>query len=318
MKNKIWLTIALISIICGCSLFVISMSNIKWDFSKLDNTTYITQTYEINDDFNNISIESTTSDIEILSSEDESKVEVYCNENQENKVHVNNKDLLISTKQNKQFTKNISITNKKPYIKIYLTKNIIENLTINSSTGDVTLTKEFSFINVDIKLSTGDFTSYANVKNNFNLKTTTGNVYIKNTISESLQVDINSGKIVLEDLFIKNTITLASSTGKTYVSNVECNTFYSTANTGDININNLKVNDYMNVETTTGDIAFNDCLCQNINLTTSSGDVDGSLIGHMQIDAKSNSGKIEVDKDYQGGICQVRTTTGDIKITLKI
>ena len=73
-------------IFIGMIIFVISLSTNDWDFGKFNPTNISTNTYQVEDYFNNIVIEETSCDINIVYSENS-----FCNvvaEEIENLSHI--------------------------------------------------------------------------------------------------------------------------------------------------------------------------------------------------------------------------------------
>jgi hypothetical protein len=58
-------------------------------------------------------------------------------------------------------------------------------------------------------------------------------------------------------------------------------------------------------------------LCDEIYLKTDTGDVSGFLLSDKIFIAESDTGRISVPKTFTGGKCEVKTDTGNIKITVK-
>ena len=69
-KIFIPLIIAGSMIIFGCGLFVIIMSVNSWDFTKLNTSKYEENEYVVNEEFNDIEINTDTADINIMKSTD--------------------------------------------------------------------------------------------------------------------------------------------------------------------------------------------------------------------------------------------------------
>ena len=67
-RTKIWLIIATSLVLIGCIIFSGVMTMLKWDFTKLSTSKYDTNNYEITENFNNISIITSTADILFLPS----------------------------------------------------------------------------------------------------------------------------------------------------------------------------------------------------------------------------------------------------------
>ena len=78
-KTKISLIIGVSLFILGAVIFVGAMFMLNWDFLKLSTVKYETNTYEINEQFSDISIITDTADITFISSDD-GKTKIVCDE----------------------------------------------------------------------------------------------------------------------------------------------------------------------------------------------------------------------------------------------
>ena len=67
-KARILIIISIIAIILGGGLFVIGFAMNDWNFKGLDKTNYVTNTYELEEDFVNFDINVDTADIELIKS----------------------------------------------------------------------------------------------------------------------------------------------------------------------------------------------------------------------------------------------------------
>ena len=73
----------------------------------------------------------------------------------------------------------------------------------------------------------------------------------------------------------------------------------------------------LEIETDTGDVKFLRADAQTLNVKTDTGDVKGSLRTDKIFDVKSNTGKENVVQTGKGGMCRIRCSTGDIRITIE-
>ena len=81
---KIWLLAAASLVLFGTVIFLGVMTMLNWNFSKLSTDSYETNTYEINESFSGISVNTNTADIRFLPSDDE-KCSVVCYEKKNEK-----------------------------------------------------------------------------------------------------------------------------------------------------------------------------------------------------------------------------------------
>ena len=72
----------------------------------------------------------------------------------------------------------------------------------------------------------------------------------------------------------------------------------------------------MHLERSTGDVKFTLCDAGELFVKTTTGNVIGSLCSEKIFMAKASTGKVEVPKSVTGGICEIETSTGDIRITI--
>ncbi len=193
---KIWLIIATCFTLIGLVLFCGLMTMLKWDFTKLSTTEYETNSYEITKEFNSITINTDTSDIEIVPSND-SKCSVVCYEQKKLKHSVEVKEgaLVIEVNDTKKWYEYVAIDFKSAKITVYLPKTEYSSLFIKESTGDISVSNDFTFEEVDLSLSTGDVSFSASSNKFIKIKTSTGDVDLQNVNTPALNLSVSTGKI---------------------------------------------------------------------------------------------------------------------------
>ena len=154
---KIWLAVAAFLVIFGIVILVLRIGSVDWDFSKLGTGKYETNTYTINDEFGDISIEANTADIIFLPSDDGAcRVSCYEEERQKHSVEVRNGTLTISVLNDKKWYDHIGINFTSPRITVYIPQSECGALAISSDTSDIELPNDFKFKSIDVSVSTGD------------------------------------------------------------------------------------------------------------------------------------------------------------------
>ncbi len=258
-RTKVWLIIAVSLIFIGCILFTGIMKTLKWDFMKLSTVNYETNTYEIGEDFNSISINTDTADIEFVSSDD-GKCTVVCHE-QENAKH---------------------------------------SVTVEEDTLTIELIEERSVY---------DFVGYIGL----NFDTPQITVYLPKTQYDSLFIKESTGDIGVENITV-DLLDLTVSTGDINLTDIECKNLISKGNTGDIFLKNVVATEKFYIERSTGDVRFDGSDAAEVFVTTDTGNVTGSLLTDKEFIAQTDTGRVEVPKTVNGGKCEIKTDTGDIKI----
>ncbi len=316
--TKIWLVIAVSLVLVGCILFGGVMAVINWDFTKLSTNKYEINEYEMDESFRDISIVSKTANV-VLQPSENAKTSVVCYEPQNRKhtVQVKNNALVIEVVDTRKWYENIGVVFDCPQIVINLPKGEYGSLTMDSTTGNVEIAKEFVFENLAIEKSTGKINNYASVKNEMNLKTSTGDIQLGSLSAKMIKLSVTTGKIMGEDVQCSGDVQVSVSTGKTQLKNVTCKNFSSTGSTGKIDLLNVISKDTLSIKRSTGNVEFQNCDAGTINVHTSTGNVKGSLLTEKVFITATNTGDVKVPKTVAGGKCEITTDTGNIDITVK-
>ncbi len=316
-STKIWLFIGTILIITGTTVFLTAMSVNKWNFNLLNTDKYVTNTYEFNDDFNNFSLQTDTADITFIESED-SICKVICYEpvNAKHIVSINDDSLTINVNDQRRWYNYIGISWSSPSITIYLPKTEYASLSVKTDTGKIEIPQNFKFSDADITATTGNVIFDASVSNDIKIKTSTGSIRTKNLTANALTLTATTGNIFMDSIKCSSDIILDISTGKTTVENVSCNNFTSDGSTGNFSADNLISTGNIHIERSTGNIKLNKSDASELFLKTSTGNVSGTLLSEKTFITKTSTGNISVPKSSTGGKCEIKTSTGNIKITL--
>lgn len=318
MATKIWLIVATFFILVGLIAFCGVMVMLKWDFSKLTTFKYQTKEYQIIENYENISITTNTADIVLLPSQSsEAKVVCYEQKNLEHSVYVNDGSLIIELDDTRKWYEHIGIGFSSPKITVYVPQVECGELTVKSSTGDVEIHNCFKFKSIDITVSTGDVNNYASASEGIKLSASTGDISVEDAFAKTIDISVSTGKITVEDLEAEGDVNITVSTGKTKLSNVKCKSLVSSGDTGDISLENVIAAGKFSVKRSTGRVNFDGCDATEIWVSTDTGDVKGTLLSEKVFITQSSTGKIDVPKTITGGICEISTSTGDIKIWLE-
>lgn len=278
---------------------------------------YETNTYEVNEEFTNISINTETANIVFVPSEDgKCKVVCYEEENMKHSVSAVNGVLTVSESEGGNWYENISLFSF-PKITVYLPKANYSSLVINESTGDIEIPGNFRFESIDVSVSTGDVKCYASAENAMKITATTGNIDVENISAASLMLSVTTGNVSASLVNTHGDITVGVSTGKTKLSDVSCKNLISNGSTGDISLENVIASGKFSIKRSTGDVKFENSDAAEIFIETDTGDVKGSLLSEKIFTVDTDTGDKEFPNTHSGGRCQISTDTGDIKITIK-
>lgn len=294
MKKNKTITILLIIILSLISItltvFMIKMINgsIKipnFRFSnKVSNTLVANEEY--NQDFNEINIKTSASDIYIKESlNDKVRVVIYGDKDKAS-LNTNNNKLNISSEERTciGFCFNISIAK----IEVYLPKSYKDSIIINNNYGDIEIEE---FTDATIKISEDS-----------------GNVKVKN--ASLLNIKNNYGDIKIGKVKNANLIDDSGDIEITSVDNVDIKNSY-----GDINI--TRVNNYLNINEDCGVINIKQItLKKNSYIKNNYGDIKISSTNQIYIDAKTDLGDIKINNNYKSSLTTLKIDNdcGDIEV----
>ena len=318
-STKIWLIVAAFLFAAGLAFFAVVMVSIDWDWSRLDTMKYETNSYEINEEFDGVSVITATSDIKILPSSDD-VCRVVCRESDKEKCSVVVKDgvLNIEFEDMRKWYDHISFfSTDEKYVTVYLPSSEYGDLRIKGSTGDVSVSKDFMFKNIDISFSTGDIKCMASASELLKIKTSTGDILVENATAVEMILTVSTGKITAAGISCVGNFEIGVSTGKTNLTKVSCAEFKSKGTTGDITMNGVVATNMINIERSTGDVKLEGCDAGEIRIKTDTGDVTGSLLSEKVFFANTDTGKKSVPQTMSGGKCEITCDTGDIIIKIQ-
>ena len=248
-KWKIWLMIALSLILLGSGVFVAVLAVNGWDFAKLDGGRYETKTYEVNEGFKNISMNTDTADVEFLPAMDgKCKVVAYEEEKLSYNVTVESDTLIVKLIDQRKWYDHIRLFNfEEAKLTVYLSETVYEAFTLKATTGDVDIPKNFTFTNADIQVSTGGVEFSADVLETLKIKTSTGDIEVDGAKVKTMDLTVTTGDISVSEL-VCEALKISVDTGETELENVACKTLVSYGDTGYIELENVIVSTSIYIE----------------------------------------------------------------------
>ena len=278
---------------------------------------YETNIHKINEEFDNISIKTDTADIAfVLSDDGMCRVDCYEEAKINHSVEVQNGTLTVDVVNNKKWYDYIGVNIDSPKITVYLPKSEYSSLIIEESTGDIEISKDFGFNNIDISLSTGDIKCYASAAEAIKIEASTGDIFAESISAGSLDITVSTGNVTVSSVTCDGDITVGVSTGEVYLTDIVCKNLTSTGSTGDVSLSNVVSTGKITIDRSTGDVMLDRSDATELFITTSTGNVEGSLLTDKVFIAKTNTGRIDVPSSITGGKCEITTRTGDIRISI--
>ena len=313
---KKWLIAAASLVVIGV-IIIVAVSAYHWEFTDLSTEKYETNTYEISEDFRSIAINTGTADIFFAVSDDNTcRVVCYEEEKMKHSASVQDGTLTVSVVDDRAWYEHIGFSLHSPKVTVYLPQTEYESLTIQESTGDITLPKGFTFGSMDLSLSTGHVDSLASSLGLMRIETSTGDIRLQNLSAGELDLTVSTGHVDVQSVACEGNVGVRVSTGDTRLTDISCESINSDGSTGNITLKNVVTKEMISIERSTGDVRFEGCDAGELEINTDTGSVTGSLLSSKVFIAHSDTGDIDVPETTSGGKCKITTDTGDIKITI--
>lgn len=106
----------------------------------------------------------------------------------------------------------------------------------------------------------------------------------------------------------------ASSSGRVSLTNVTCASLNAQTSSGGIRLTDVIALDTLHAQSSSGSVRLTRCDGATLNIRTSSGSVSGTLLSDKVFLTDTSSGSINVPRTVTGGVCEVTTSSGSIKL----
>lgn len=316
-NTKRLLIIATTFIIAGVLVFVGALAVLGFDFSKLDTLEYESNTYEISETFDAISIDVETTDIEFVRSTDNvCRIECFEHKKVKHSASVQDGILNIESIDTRRWYDHISITFRDPKVTVYLPTDMYKSLSVDTHTGDLLIPSDFSFESISLSGSTSDVECFASVSGLIKMTTHTGDITLGSLNAGEIVLSATTGNIVMSFVTVNGTIDAETDTGKLTLSDITCASLSTESSTGNTTLKNAVAMSSMSLETDTGDVSFESSDADTITVNTGTGDVTGTLLSEKVFITDTSTGNINTPKTVNGGKCEITTVTGDIDIEI--
>lgn len=315
---KAWLMIATVLVVLGVLLFAGVMTVNRWEFSRLGTVKYETNTYEFDEEIRDLSIHTDAADLLFVPSDDGScKVVCYERQMMHHTVEVENGTLFIRAVDARAWYESIGITLETPKLTVYLPQKEYSALVIDGSVGTVELPDAFSFESVEISGDTTNVLCRASASQQIKITLDVGDIQLEHLSADSLELASDTGDVTVSSVTCANAMQVEVDTGSVRLTDVACGSLTATADTGDILLERVTATGAMTLQSEIGAVQFLGCDAGELHIVTDTGDVTGTLLSEKVFLAESDTGEIDIPKTVTGGVCEIRTDTGDIQIQLE-
>ncbi|MBP3918821.1 MAG: DUF4097 family beta strand repeat protein [Clostridia bacterium] len=336
-KSSIYsLSIAVVCIVIGLLIFSAVAASVKFDFRKLNTYNYSQKVTPVDEAFDRIVIDAVECDVNLVTAESAS-VTSMDSEDIITEVYVKDRTLHIKRQDKRPWYKciTLSFSFEGCSITVALPKNVYDSLDVTTLSGNISLVNPFEFHTAKLKTTSGDINSRLSAKDQLEVKTTSGEIYLMDVhtnafelqsvsgdiksydciVDGHVKVQTTSGDVLFRNAEIKQNLQMKTTSGDIELTAVETENVTMSTTSGGLELNDVCAAAAADISSVSGDIEFAQFDAKTVNITTTSGDVTGSFLTGKIFSTSSLSGDIRVpNTDVNGGLCTIKTTSGDIHI----
>ncbi len=315
--KKALIIVAIVLVIVGAAVFVCAFAAAGYDVTKLGTVKTETNTYTTEESFTKIEITTKETDIAFKPAED-GKFSLVCVEQEKMKhsLAVEDGTLKVSVTDERNWVERIGLFGKSLKMTAFLPSATYEKLAVDVGTGDVVIPADFTFETLVVSASTGDVNTRAKVLDEMKLVASTGNVVIEQTTAGKTEISLSTGDVTINSFACVGDVKIKVSTGNVRMNDVVCASLSTEGSTGDVYLKNVVAATSLYIHRSTGDVKFDMSDAAEITVETSTGDVTGTFRTDKIFTAKASTGTVKVPVSTVGGKCEIKTSTGDIEITV--
>ena len=334
---KIFMIISAILIILGLIICIAALASCGFDLGKSEKQT--TEEFTIPKNIVNVDINTKGINSDVIikkGTAENASLTLTHSEKIKLSYSVSDSVLKIESENNMRWYDHI-FNHAKTRITLTLPEQDYENFTFNGTSGDISIS-DLNLKSLSIDNTSGDLTlKNLIVTENATVKTTSGDAEIDDIVAKSLEIKITTGDIEIKDAKLDETLKISTTTGELDAEEIECASLSLATTTGEIDLTDINVSGNatlesksgsieavnarilgkLSVDITSGDVELLDSDASEIYIETTTGDVTASLLSKKNFKTEVTTGEMKVpDSDYNYGICEIKTTTGDILVTI--
>ena len=265
--------------------------------------------------FNKFDIDLTIADLEFKASDtvkvlvEETKYDVHT-------VEVVDNTLKIKGQDTRKWYEHLFNWNwfQKVKVTVYMPAGDYDELKVETATGNVTIPSDYTFTSFAVDVDTGNINNKAKVTENIKAKSSTGNIIMEGVEAKNMELKSSTGDIRLDNVTLSGDLQGDTSTGDYEIKNVTCQNFTSKSSTGHVNFTNVNVGNHVEIKNGTGHVKMVSSDADTLYVKTSTGDINLQLLSSKICQVKHSTGSPKYPTSTTGGLCEVVTSTGSIKI----
>ena len=293
-RKKIWIIVALCLIGAGVALSAAGYFLSGKDLMALNSRETIRSVCDIEESFSRVSVGAPSANVSILPSDDgKCRVETSSFGETECRSVASGGTLKVIMAD----WHGGAILFGSPKVTVYLPQKQYESLEVRTESGDIAVGEGVLAVSATLKSSSGRISCGAEVTGALEAKSASGGVSVSGVGEAEVRLESSSGSVTLSDSRPASAL-LESTSGR-------------------ILLREVTVSGELSASNTSGSVRLDNCDAANKYIRSTSGSVSGTLLSGKNFTADSSSGSVRVPESSGEGVCEVRTSSGSIRLEVR-
>lgn len=222
--------------------------------------------------------------------------------------------LSITAKDTRRWYERIGVWITPVSTTIYLPGGEYASLAVSTASGDVDVPAGLTLGEADASTASGDISWGARVRGELSVQSASGKIQLEDVAAESLSARSASGDISLCRLEADGPLRVETASGKVRLEDARGETLSVQTASGNILLFRTRIRGEASLRTTSGTVRLEEADAESLDIRSVSGDVEGTLLSGKRFDVSTVTGSVDVPSSSQGGLCQVETTSGSVRL----
>ncbi len=309
--------IGLICIILGLCTVLAALIVSRFNLHNFCTVHYEKNAYEIAEEFHSLNVAVKGVQITLLPTK-EDVCTVECDESKEIFFKFSAEDGVLTvtrTDERAWFDKIITVSFVSPSLTVYLPEAQYDTLSLSSTSGDVNLSGNLSFLRADVSTASGDVSVKADRIEELSVTTASGRIKLSEFTSKKINTLSKSGDTELS-MILSDHISAESRSGEIRLSDADMTSLEVSSSSGKVALSSTVAKETASVVTNSGKVVLSRFDSKQITIKTDSGKVSGTLLSDKRFDVDTDTGELKLPTSSGEKNCHVRTRSGDVKLEI--
>ncbi|MDO4973000.1 MAG: DUF4097 family beta strand repeat-containing protein [Eubacteriales bacterium] len=318
-----WIYTALLLILIGAGLIIAVGSMSGWDPARFTNTVHLTaQRFPVEEPFTAIDLRGCGGDVTLLPAENGvCRVVTGVSEDSgiETEVEVRDGVLVVTRRDTRPWYARISfnVWTGEDDVTIFLPEERTETLELRGASSQILVGSGLVFGRVSVETASGDIRFQAEASESLRLKTSSGAILLEYSACGDVALESASGEITVRSLQCGDFASRSNSGSQLLEDLSAAGEISAVSTSGEKLLRRVTADGALTLESKSGETVLEMVDAASVSITSTSGEVRGTVVRRMDFRGSANSGEVRLpESDPQGGAFTVRTSSGDIRITV--